>query len=44
MSLRKVVEKHGLDWCGSEQGKVAATCECGIEPSGFIQCRNFLTS
>jgi len=25
---------HGLDRCGSEEGQVAGTCECGNEPSG----------
>jgi hypothetical protein len=24
-----------LDWCGSGQGLVEGSCECGNEPSGF---------
>ena len=33
---------HGLDQCGSEQGQVAGTCECGNELSGSIKCGEFL--
>ena len=32
---------HGLNRCGSEQGQVAGTCECGKEPSGSIKCGEF---
>jgi hypothetical protein len=30
---------HGLDRVGSGWVQVAGTCECGNEPSGFINCR-----
>ena len=33
---------YGLDLAGSGRGQVAGTCECGNEPSGPIQCRDFL--
>jgi hypothetical protein len=33
---------HGLDRSGSGEGQVAATCECGNEPSGSIKCGEFL--
>ena len=33
---------HGLDRCGSGQGQVAGTCECGNEPSGSLRCGKFL--
>jgi hypothetical protein len=23
---------YGLDWCGSGQGQLAGSCECGNEP------------
>ena len=29
--------RHGLDRAGSGQGKVAGTCECVNEPSGYIK-------
>jgi hypothetical protein len=29
---------YALDRAGSGQGQVAGTCECGNEPSGFINC------
>jgi len=32
---------HGLDQCGSGEGQVADTCECGNEPSGYIKCGEF---
>jgi hypothetical protein len=32
----------GLDGVGSGQGDVEGTCECGIELSGSIKCREFL--
>jgi hypothetical protein len=35
---RKWMERSGLDCSGSGQGQVAATCECGYEPSGSIKC------
>jgi len=31
-------------WCGPGEGLVARSCECGNEPSGFIQCGDFSTS
>ena len=34
--------RYGLDRSGSGQGQVAGTCECGNEPSGSIQCGEFL--
>jgi len=33
---------YGLDRAGSEWGQVAATCDCGNEPLGSIQCGEFL--
>jgi len=33
---------HGPDRAGSGQGQVAGTCECGNEPSGSINCGEFL--
>jgi hypothetical protein len=33
---------YGLDQGGSGYGQVAGTCECGIEPSGSIQCWEFI--
>ena len=33
---------HGLDRSGSGLGQVLGTCECGNEPSGSIQCGEFL--
>jgi hypothetical protein len=38
--------RHGLDYCGSGQGKgqLASCCECGNKPSGSINLREFLTS
>ena len=33
---------YGLNRAGSEQGQVEATCDCGNEPSGFIECGEFL--
>jgi hypothetical protein len=33
---------HGLDRCGSGQGQVAGTCECGNEIPGSIKCGEFL--
>ena len=32
----------GLDGVGSGQGQVADTCEYGKEPSGSINCGEFL--
>ena len=34
--------EYGLDQAGSGQEEVAGTCECGNEPSGFINCGEFL--
>ena len=33
-----------MDWIelASGQGQAAGICECGNEPSGFIQCGEFL--
>jgi len=33
---------YGLDRAGSGSEQVAGTCECGNEPSGSIQCGEFL--
>ena len=33
---------YGLDLCGSGQGQVAGTCECGNEPLGSTKCGEFL--
>ena len=33
---------YGLDQAGSGQGQVAGTCECVNEPSGSINCGEFL--
>jgi len=33
---------YGLDRAGSGYGQVAGTCECRNEPSGSIQCGEFL--
>ena len=33
---------YGMDGSGSGQGQVEGTCECGNEPSGSIQCGEFL--
>ena len=33
---------YELDRAGSGQGQVAGTCECGYEPSGSINCGEFL--
>jgi hypothetical protein len=35
-------EGHGLDQAGSGYGQVASTCDCGVEPSGSINCGEFL--
>ena len=34
-------EGYELDRSGSRYGKVAGTCECGNELSGFIKCGEF---
>jgi hypothetical protein len=36
------VQEVGLDRSVSVLGQVAVTCECGNEPSGSIQCEEFL--
>jgi len=33
---------HGLDLSGSGQGQGKGYCECGNEPSGSIECGEFL--
>jgi hypothetical protein len=33
---------YGLDRAGSGQGRVAGTCDCGNESSGWIKCGEFL--
>ena len=33
---------YGLDRAGLGYGQVAATCECGNEPSGSVKCGEFL--
>jgi hypothetical protein len=37
------MEGCGLDSSGSEYGPVVSCCECGNEPSGYINVGNFLT-
>jgi len=32
----------GMDWIKLAQGQVTGTCECGNEPSGSINCGEFL--
>jgi hypothetical protein len=34
--------RHGLGCCGSGQGKVTGTCECGNDPLGSVKCGEFL--
>jgi len=33
---------YELDHCGSGEGQVAGTCECGNEPMGSLKCGEFL--
>jgi len=40
--FRKWDVGHGLDRAGSEQGKFAGTYKCGNEPSGSVNCGDFL--
>jgi len=40
--FRKWDVGYGLDRCGSGQGQMAGTCECGNEHSGSIKCWEFL--
>jgi len=42
--LRWIFRKwvYGLDRAGSGYGQVAGTCECSNEPSGSINCGEFL--
>jgi hypothetical protein len=40
--FRKWDVGNGLDRCGSGQGQLAGTCECGNEPLGSINCGKFL--
>ena len=40
--FRKRDKGHGLDWSGSEQGQVVVSSAWRNEPSGSIQCREFL--
>jgi hypothetical protein len=34
----------GIDWIdlAQDRGQIAGNCECGNEPSGFINCGEFL--
>jgi hypothetical protein len=41
-SYRNSIGQCGLDYCGSEQGQVACSCEQGNEPLGSIKCRKLL--
>ena len=34
--------RHALNLCGSGQGQVAGTCECGNELPGSVKCGEFL--
>ena len=40
--IKLAQDKDRLDEVGSGQGQVAGTCECGDEPSGYIECGEFL--
>jgi len=40
--FKKWVGRHGLDWCGSGQGQVAGTCECGNELPRSVKCGVFI--
>ena len=40
--FRKLDVEYGMDRAGSEEGRVAVTCECGKEPSGSIKCWKIL--
>jgi hypothetical protein len=42
MDLQEVGWGHGLDWSGSVKGQVAGTCKCGNEPSGSINCGEYI--
>jgi hypothetical protein len=42
IGLQDVRWGHGLDVSSSGQGQVAASYECGEEPSGSIKCGEFL--
>jgi len=33
---------QGLDRTASGEGQLAGTCECGTEPSGSLECGEFL--
>jgi hypothetical protein len=35
LTSRSGMRRHGLDWCGSGQGRLVSTCKCDNEPSGF---------
>jgi len=39
--IRSEMKRYGLDQAGSGYGQVVGTCECGNEPSGSVQCREF---
>jgi len=39
---RRGIERHGLDYSGSEQGQLPGACECGNEHSDSIKCEEFL--
>ena len=41
-SSRTAMEGCGLDLCGSGQGQVVGSCECGNELSGSVKCGEFL--
>jgi hypothetical protein len=40
--FKKLEGVVGTGWSGSEQGRVAGTCEYGKELSGSIKCGEFL--
>ena len=40
--FRSGMWEHRLDGCGSEEGLLVGTCDCGNEPSNTIKCGEFL--
>jgi hypothetical protein len=35
------MKRHGLDWCGSGQGKLAGSCKYRTENWAYIKCGKF---
>ena len=42
VDLQEIGWERGLDWSVSGHRQVVGSCECGNDPSGFIQCGEFL--